>query len=263
MNECKKCESLFDKALYGELSFKEKEFFEEHLNLCVECSVKYSELSDTLNVVKMYERPEPDEKFMEDFWETLEPEIEVKLKTDDKWGDSFIANIRSALKWKYQLAAGLAILLLGILIGKYFFNGNQISNKNIFDGNNKTEIPAYSVKVQAAKYLERSKILLLGITNFDPATDDIETISLPHIQKISRDLLNQTPALKAELSKPSQKQLKKLVNDLQIILLQIANLEAKNDITGIELIKDGVNSSGIFLKINIQELQASGKNRSI
>ena len=96
--------------------------------------------------------------------------------------------------------------------------------------------------------------------NFDPAKDDAETINLPHIQIISKQLANQAPALKADLKSPSQQQLKELVSDLQLIMLQIANLEAKKDIDGIDLIKEGVNSQNIFLKINIQQLFESNKH---
>ena len=144
------------------------------------------------------------------------------------------------------------------MVGKYLNTGtpDQLSPSN--QGKQVMAQPA--VNVEAANYIERSKVLLLGLVNFDPATDDLETISLPHIQKISRELLDQTPGLKAGLKDPSQQQLKQLVSDLELILLQIANLEAKNDVPGIELIKDGVNSKGIFLKINIQEIQ--GNNRT-
>ena len=52
----------------------------------------------------------------------------------------------------------------------------------------------------------------------------------------------------------SNQQLQRLISEVQVILLQIANLEIENDISGIELIKDGVDRRGIFLKINIQEI---------
>ena len=38
MNECKKCESLFEKALYDELGDQEKEFFNKHLSSCKNCA---------------------------------------------------------------------------------------------------------------------------------------------------------------------------------------------------------------------------------
>ncbi len=76
MNKCKKCESLFEKALYNELNEHEKEFFHEHLTSCKKCASKFEELEATLELVKMNKKREPDETFMENFWETLEPNLE-------------------------------------------------------------------------------------------------------------------------------------------------------------------------------------------
>ena len=80
------------------------------------------------------------------------------------------------------------------------------------------------------------------------------------IIKRYKQLANEAPALKSDLTEPSQQQLKRLISNLQLILLQIANLEEKNNLDGIELIKEGVNSQNIFLKINIQQLQESNKS---
>ena len=263
MNECKKCEDLFEKALYDEMSNEETLFFNEHLASCKECASQYEELQNTLALVKMHKRPEPEETFMNNFWENLEPQLETRKPVKKKkalfpWLKDFTGQLNFIYRWKYQLAGGLALLVVGFMVGKYLNTGtpDQLSPSNL----GKQVMAQPAVNVEAANYIERSKVLLLGLVNFDPATDDLETISLPHIQKISRELLDQTPGLKAGLKDPSQQQLKQLVSDLELILLQIANLEAKNDVPGIELIKDGVNSKGIFLKINIQEIQ--GNNRT-
>ena len=251
MKDCGKCERLFDNALYDELLVSDKEFFDVHISACKDCAKKFDELRETLTLVKMHGRPEPGKEFMENFWNELEP----KLADEKPAGRGWILNLFNFLRFDfpmpYKLAGAALILVVGIFIGRYWTAGNGNTGNTLFSNQG---IKNTDLKVETARYLQRSKILLLGLMNFDPATDDAETISLPHIKKISRALVNEAPALKAGLDKSSSQQLGKLVSDLEVILLQIANLEAENNVDGIEMVKDGVNSRGIFLKINIQQL---------
>lgn len=256
MKECNKCERLFEKALYGELTNSEKELFNSHMNICKKCAGEFEELKETLKLVKMQSREEADESFMHNFWTELEPGLQKNKQVVKTWWLNILNAFQFDFNLQYKLAGAAVVLIFGIFIGRYLLTGQENVNPALYSTK---EIKEQKLNMETAKYIERSKILLLGLMNFDPAMDDAETISLPHIKKISRELLNEVPGLKSGLKDSQQQQLSKLVSDLELILMQIANLEVKNDIDGIELIKDGVNSRGIFLKINIQELLESNK----
>jgi hypothetical protein len=260
MKECRNYERLFEKALYNELTRTEENIFMEHLNSCSSCRMKFQELKETLIELKKYRRPEPDENFMNNFWRTLQPKLAVKKSAQKNLWSDLIYFFRSDFKWKYQLAGGIALLVIGLIIGKYFLAERGDKNQSFVPGKSELAVNEAKTDLVAARYIERSKILLLGIVNFDPSKDDTETINLSHIKNISKKLASEAPALKADLKEPSQQQLKRLVSNLQLILLQIANLEEKNNVDGIELIKEGVSSQNIFLKINIQQLQESNKS---
>ena len=262
MNKCKKCENLFEKALYNELDELEKEFFHEHLTSCKDCTRKFEELEATLELVKMNKKREPDETFMENFWETLEPNLRNKKSVIHPLHLRIPDWLSFNFKWKYQIAGGLALLILGFFLGKYLTGGNESANTNIQPGKAKTEFSENAVNAEASKYLERSKVILLGITNFDPSKEDDEVVSLQYMKKISKQLAAQGVVLKDDLRDPSQQELKRLVTNLEIIMLQIANLETKHDANGIELIKDLVNNKGIFLKINIQQLLENSREQN-
>jgi hypothetical protein len=262
MKDCKNYERLFEKALYDELTHTEEKIFMEHINSCSSCRLKFQELKETLTELKKYQRPEPDEDFMNSFWGTLQPKLAVNGNTQKNPWAKLIYFFRSDFKWKYQLAGGIAILVIGLFIGKYFLAERGDNNQAVTSNKNELAVSEAKADLDAAKYIERSKILLLGIVNFDPSKDDAETINLSHIKNISKQLASEAPALKADLNEPSQQQLKRLVSNLQLILLQIANLEEKNNLDGIELIKEGVNSQNIFLKINIQQLQEGNKSNN-
>ena len=262
MNECKKCESLFEKVLYDELGNREKEFFNRHLLSCKNCASKFEELKTTLNLVGMNKKRELDEAFMENFWETIEPKLRNEKSASRQQHLRILDWLSFNLKWKYQIAGGFALLILGFFLGKYLTSGNEDISRKADLGKAKTEMNENAVNVETIKYLERSKIILLGITNFDPSKENAEIVNFPYMKKISKQLANQADVLKDNLREPSQQELKRLVVNLGLILLQIANLETRHSTSGIELIKDLVNSKGIFLKINIQQLMEDNKKQN-
>jgi hypothetical protein len=68
--------------------------------------------------------------------------------------------------------------------------------------------------------------------------------------------------LQADLEGPDQQRLRELVADLEVILLQIANLEAQHDMPGIEMVQHGVERSAILLKINLEEMRLNVKQQN-
>lgn len=258
MNECKKCKRMIEKALYEDLNNEESKFFYEHLKSCGECSKEFEELKSTLDLFKTESKPEPNPAFINDFWNLLEQKLENNKQSLVIKSKEYIKSLRFNFTWEYQLAGAAALLLIGIVIGRYLITGQNTSEQLLITGKEKAVVEQPAVNIEAANYIERSKVLLLGLMNFDPQTDDIETISLPKQMEISRELLGQTAGLKTGLNNSRQQQLSKLVSDIELILLQIANLETKHDLSGIELIQDGVRTRGIFLKINIEEMKNTG-----
>lgn len=263
MNECKKCSRLIGKALYDELKSTEAEFFNEHLKTCSDCVKEFEDLKNTLSVFKTQVRQEPDQAFMNDFWDLLEPKLKKKPSSLSIWFTNFVNAISYEITWKHQLAGAVVLIFVGIVVGKYLLNDQGISTQYSNQSSTKSSIEQTAVQIEVVNYIERSKVLMLGLMNFDPATDDVETISLPTQKEISRQLLSKATELKKDLKNPSQQQLKKLVTDIELILLQIANLETKYDLAGIELIKSGVETRGIILKINIQEMKESSRELTI
>lgn len=107
------------------------------------------------------------------------------------------------------------------------------------------------------EYIDRSKVLLLGLVNFDPAVDDPAGLDLTRQQALARNLVDEAGALKEDLAAADRQRLRGLIADLEVILLQIANLEAQHDLPAIEMVKSGVDRRAILLKINVEEMRLS------
>jgi hypothetical protein len=118
----------------------------------------------------------------------------------------------------------------------------------------------HDANARAAQLLERSKILLIGIVN-----DDFEAArssDLARQRKVSRSLLQETRALQTDLSGSPDRRLQQLLQQLELVLLQIANLEIEHDLSSVDLVREGIDREGLLLKINIEELARAAQEHT-
>lgn len=259
MNNCKSCRKLFSQALYSELSEPEHEQFFLHLQECGKCHQEYAQMQKVLAAMNKKTQPELSPDYWERYWDKLDNVIkksEVSANPVSEWWQNVRSNLRFEVRWVYQAAGAVVILLAGLFIGRSYFgaeNGlEQYAEKgrtSFYSGKN------VELVNRTSSYIQRSKVLFWGLVNFDPETDDPFAINIPQQKKISNELLVEAGLLKNELDSSKQRRLFALVSDLELILLQIANLDAEFDLPSIEMVKSGVERRGVLLKINIEEMR--------
>jgi len=262
MSDCKKCKSLFIEAFYKELDAQQKQFFKSHLRVCDDCKSEFEEMKSTLKFMSKRVRTEPGK----DFWDSYEERLTQRIKKEEKlqvkresWWKKMWQPFGLAPKWAYQVAAALVLVIVGIVMGRMIFSPSvsKIQHDYQQPGLIAQQQPGTELALRTQNYIERSKLILLALVNFDPATEDPYALDLPSQQRISRDLLQEASYLKRKLSESDQERLENLIASLEVILLQIANLESENDFEAIELVKEGVNRVGILMEINLTDLRRS------
>ena len=260
MNNCRKYRSMFIEALYKQLDHEQQKMFDAHLEMCTKCSKDFEQMRETMGILSQRTRTDPGSFFWESYWDRLADRMETDKKsvsTVSAWWQLFWQGINFQPQWTYRVTTAVALIAIGVLIGKFYF-GRPVSQQ--VEISHTVQVPPASVEPvslqqRTDRYIERSKTLLLGLINFDPDSEDVFALNLPYQKQISQNLVNEASFLKEELTAPAQQQLRDLIEDLEIILLQIANLESEHDISGIELVKSGVDRRGILLKINLEEMQ--------
>ncbi|MGB7295187.1 MAG: zf-HC2 domain-containing protein [Candidatus Aminicenantales bacterium] len=268
MKACKKCRDLLVPALYGELDSKDKAYFENHLASCPACAAEFKAMTETLKTLDRRDRPEPGQEFWERYWDRLYRRMEKEgaaaealILSKKRFGRIFDLSPR----WAFQAVAAPVLIMAGIFVGRTFFS----PYRDLVDVSPEAAQiqPVQSGEsdpvVRARDYIDRTKPLLLALVNFDPASKDPYALDLPSQKRISQELATQASSLKSDLKGPGQGRLRELVGDLETILLQIANLEAANDLEAVEFVKQGVESGGLLLKINLSEMsgELSGRGR--
>jgi hypothetical protein len=163
-------------------------------------------------------------------------------------------------RWAFQAAAATALVVVGIFLGRALFSPAPQGIQTADIKETRAQVtPRIELAQRTQTYVQRSKLLLLGLANFDASKEDPYTLDLPYQQQASRDLLQEAGWLKQELGDAHQRRLQELVADLEAILLQIANLEVEEDLAAVELVQTGVESRGIFLKIHLADVAGSYK----
>lgn len=266
MSDCKKCQDLFGEAFYEELNAEQKNFLESHIRVCEGCESKYAEMTSTLKVMEKRARSEPEQAYWNGYWNKLarrmEEEKSMAPKTES-WWRTFIRAFNFAPKWAFQTAAALLLVVLGIYLGKMIFSPYTpaVQQARQLPAVTTQDEPNVEFANRAQNYIERSKLILLALINFDPETEDLYALDLPYQQQVSRELVREASFLKQRIADPDQRRLRDLIADLEVILLQIANLESEHDFEAIELVKEGVDSRGILLQIHVTDFRQSTKGR--
>jgi len=254
---CKECRKQFVEALYGELNAARRAEFEAHLQGCAACAAEYRQIEQTLQIMDRREQPRLESDFWNAYWDKLAEKLDTEgaPQAPRPQQRETPANVFRMFGWPraFRVAAAAAALVLGILIGRYFFS--QGGENAPLAGSPETLLQPTSLEVRAGDYLEKSKVLLLGLVNWEADAPEAAALDFPRYQRASRDLLQEAGYLKTALEDSRQRRLRELVGDLEVVLLQIANLEAENDLSAIEMVKTGVDRRGILLKINLEEIR--------
>lgn len=261
---CDRSRELFAEALYDELAPDLQAEFAAHLASCATCSPEFQELKHTLAIMDQRKREEPGPGFQETLWNKISPRLGAEVqeararltpagKPAMRWG--------SVPAWAYGIAASI-LLVFGIYLGRTYFGRTEPGS--VATENRPFVTPAPqgedSITAQAVAYLERSKNLLIGLANLD--AEHRASLDLSRNQEVSRELIEQASTLTVSLNKPGQQQIRQLIMDLEVILLQLTNIEVRPGVLAIEMLQGGIDQKSILLKINLEEMRSMARRPS-
>ena len=265
-DDCQHYEDLIAEKLFGELSPEDKQRLERHLEACPGCHAQVAEMETTLHLAAAPPRPEPSAAFWDGYYARLVSRMREEEHRPNRtsrlaaWlrlpGRLNLSALMLGPRWGYQLSGAVALLAVGVLIGWLVFGNAASHAPEMAEGPGvETPVQAASLEARADRYLERSKVLLLGLVNLEPEAQDPALLNLSRQQEIARELIDESGALKDELTDADERLLRALIDDLEVILLQIANIEAGYDVPAIEMVKSGVDRRALLLKINLTEMR--------
>lgn len=254
MNTCGEYELLMADVLFDVPDPVTKERLDAHLAVCSECAAAFRTMQTTLGVMQRRERPAPPEG-----WTAFDARLNTRLACETRIArrqDRPTSALRASLRLR-KVALASALVAAGVVLGWLLFAPPHVPRFAVQHDTEPATIQPASAEVRAQQVVRRSKVLLLGLVNYDPEGEAAGGFDLGHTQQVAGELAMEASVLRAELHADDQQRLQRLITELESVLIQIAALESKADLPAIELVKDDVDQQALLLKINISEMQAA------
>jgi hypothetical protein len=265
--KCREFEDQILGALYGELDEDSRARLEAHLVSCPDCARLYESMKSTLGVMEMRERPDPGEAFWDGYFNRLSARMEREHPAADSrgWlGRLFPGLKEGTLRWAYRGVLAVLLIAFGAVIGRMLIPGpgtgpGRTEREQSGGPGARGVVAQATVEDCARQYIEDSQVLLLALVNLDPKTEGQYLFDWSAEKVRSRELAAQGASLKSELDDPEHRRLRDLVGELELIMIQIANLGSTGDLEAVDLIRSSVNDQDVMLRINLEKLRGGDR----
>ena len=249
MKECKNSTRYLSNLFFGEISDEEKKKVREHIKACEYCLSRYELYKKTLDIMNLKMRKEPEKSFWNNYWERLtERYPEFKERKIEHFAEKFKEFFPFNCPAIVRAATAVSLIVVGIIIGKYFFTPEEELSRM----ETVSVIPSSPVIQKANEYLETSKVILVGIMNLN---GELQERDFSLERQASSKLIEDARFIKANLgNSEKERRLRELVEDLEIILLEIANLSDEKGFEYVKFLTEGIKEKDILFKIRIYDM---------
>jgi len=253
---CTSQQDLITDVVSGAAGEEDRLRLEAHLTSCEECRAAFDDAMALIAMTRI-SRPDPGADFWEGYEDRLVQRMSTPAESDEASHRRGAVIHRLVVRRALQVAAALVLITSGFLVGRASLNTSSDIPK---DG--PSRVVNAELQDRAFAYLDRSRTVLLGVVNFDAAQDDPALLNIDRRRVIASELVGQADNLKSELSAADEQRLSALISDLEVILLQLANIESTVDIPQIEMVRDGVDRKAILFKIDVEAMNRDDNSPS-
>ena len=282
MNRHQETRNALYEYLTEELDPAERARVEEHLLTCSVCRDSLTVLREAFAVLPKPET-DPAAERPEEFWESFPALVERRLRVRPlrRW-EGIIARIRDELLSfavmrrghlaLTGIATGLCAIALALLLRPAappvalpqqqnlppavaeeqppMTSEPTVSTPSIGAPRISPAAPPSKISAErVSDYFRKSKILLIGVTNLKHDQDSTPDLSTE--QHVSRALVREARYLRQEPGLSPKA--KELIDELNRVLIQLANLSEHNDASGIEIVRGGIRQENLLFKIRMAE----------
>ena len=241
---------LYD-YLYGELGIEERARVDEHLSSCTQCTAALHSLKA---ITASFVEPSvpPSEERPPEFWENFALNVEHEIRRSSQ--RRTLARlpleelIRSFFVFHRALAGtvggAVAVVILIFLTWQWFPPSTPAGSEQ----HATVQATADTATQRVSQYFRKSKALLVGVTNMK--STEGQAVDLTYERRISRELIHEARYLKQQtLDKRSTR----LINDLEKIMIGLANAKESPEKPGVDLIRDGIHQENLLFKVRMAE----------
>ncbi|MFI5252013.1 MAG: anti-sigma factor family protein [Bacteroidota bacterium] len=257
MNSHKKIQNLLYEYLQNELTEIDRTSVEQHINSCSRCKAELESLKETIARIPS-SALDASKNRTEEYWNNFAFNVERKLadpksKPKRSWlslTDLIDHMFFTPRPYVAAFGSAMAVLICILALFKWYDHNEAMKQETAARENQQTVQAAAddSVSERVYQYVRQSKMLLVGVTNMKPVSEATYDLSME--QQKSRQLIYQARYLKHQ---PLDDRTAKLVDDLQKILIELANMKEQGNAPNVDIIRGGLHDENLLFKIRMAE----------
>jgi hypothetical protein len=258
--------SVLYEYVRGELPRDELAGVADHLASCRRCARDADAIRATMELTGGHTSTASDQRSAE-FWNGFATSVERRIQSAGPRRNRAILNIVDTVAGFFTLRpqsiaalGGVIALVVSALLLTRSVDNNRVHPPSSGEVRENPVQPPSSAAIgekpvqvlpvdeRIGDYFRRMKVLLVGIMHLKG--DEDHPINLSSESKVSRELLDQGRYLK---NQPLDIRSAKLVDDLQKVLIPLANAREQEALPNVELIRSGIHKGNLLFKIRMAE----------
>lgn len=267
---CQTCEIILSAQLDGEATASQWREAEQHMVQCRACAQCWEAFQASTMLLKAeLVRHEPSEALWEKI--TVGIAMEPKASLRERWRAQWESRSHRAWLGTPRLAfgAGFAIVMLACFFALQWQNrptanvAQGVNNMSLAERMPKEKLPRVEMGANdslsdtrlarnVAAHFEATRLVLLEVKNNADAPQEFD---VAEVRASSQRLLEQSLLLKTELREEKMALLRTTLEQLEIVLFDLANLEAQPEPEEITSLRTAIQQGDLLIKIEIIDLE--------
>jgi hypothetical protein len=229
---------------YREGEMKGRDTIAAHLRECGECRAELERMEEVFQALNALPVPDPGEEYGTRVWRQIAnrlPERRVNW-----WAGFFMPRRLMAL------GAAAALLVLAFYVGRK--TGANAGGEEIIDA---SRVRERVLLVAVGEHLGKSEMILMELSNAQPAEAGKSLINISTAQKRAEDLVEENRLYRQTALNGGDNAMASTLDELQRVLMDVANSPAEVTPAQFESIQKRIAAQGILLKVRVvrQELR--------
>ncbi len=229
---------------YREGEMKGRETIAAHLRECGECRAELERMEEVFQALNALPVPDPGEEYGTKVWRQIADRLPERRM--NWWAGFFMPRRLMAL------GAAAALLVLAFYVGRK--TGPTAVGEEIVDA---SKVRERVLLVAVGEHLGKSEMILMELSNAQPAEAGKSLINISTTQKRAEDLVEENRLYRQTALNGGDNAMASTLDELQRVLLDVANSPAEVTPAQFESIQKRIAAQGILLKVRVvrQELR--------
>jgi hypothetical protein len=223
---------------YGEAAGREAA---DHLQACAECRQRLRELTETLQLARPPEAPEPDPGFEARIWAALEPRLAPNT-----------GSRRARLTWRrIGPRAALALAMAASLVVAFLLGRSQAPQPL------PPEVRNRILLVAVGGYLDRSQMVLVELA----AAPEEQPLDVSRQRKTAGELVSASRLYRKAAVRSGEPAVAAVLDELERVLLEVAAGPEVLGPTALEALQRRIDERGLLFKVRIIQSEIRERER--